>query len=288
MADILDSSSLNSTMHQLKNVNDAQQAFPSPMAPKPTGGDNKPETVQANKGIQCSNKPSEFQVARPRGRPPIKHPSESNRFTIDNPNSSKKIVRPKSAKNNDSVDKQLLSEQHGGDQPEVSSDVSTDLQRQTRARYSNKNVTCNSLRLIIFLIPIDSLQVNYFFCESREQNNPIGRQTDATKSFEDNAYLQEKTGTLFESVSTRKNAKVLADRIASFRRKQEKKREKITKILAKRAAKKAAGLINDGSDEVIDSCIGKYNIFDLSVLPHMGGGLDPSRHSVCSFFVPNF
>ena len=148
MSDVLVSSSLNSTKHQLKNVNDAQQAFPSTVVPKPTGGDNKPEAVHINKGIQCSNKASEFQVTRPRGRPPIKHHSESNRFTIDNPNSNKKIARPKFSKHNDSVDTQLLSEQHGRGQPEVSSEFSTDLQRQTRARYNNRNVTCNSLQFI--------------------------------------------------------------------------------------------------------------------------------------------
>ena len=42
----------------------------------------------------------------------------------------------------------------------------------------------------------------------------------------------------------------LADRIAAFRRKEEKKREKINKILAKREAKKAIGLIHEDSNEV--------------------------------------
>ena len=51
-------------------------------------------------------------------------------------------------------------------------------------------------------------------------------------------------------MKTRKNDKLIADRIAAFRRKQEKKREKIDRILAKREAKKACGLIHEDSNEV--------------------------------------
>ena len=63
-------------------------------------------------------------------------------------------------------------------------------------------------------------------------------------------YLEGKTGAHFESVFSRKKETVLADRIAAFRRKQEKKREKIKKILAKREAKKATEFINEDPNEV--------------------------------------
>ena len=66
----------------------------------------------------------------------------------------------------------------------------------------------------------------------------------------------EKTGPLFESVYRRKNEKVLADRIAAFRKKQEKKREKINKILAKREARRTSGLLNEESNEVYYKGIG--------------------------------
>ena len=67
---------------------------------------------------------------------------------------------------------------------------------------------------------------------------------------EGSTYLEGKTGAHFESVYTRKSEKNLADRIAAFRKKQEKKREKIKKILAKREAKKATAFINEDTDEV--------------------------------------
>ena len=63
-------------------------------------------------------------------------------------------------------------------------------------------------------------------------------------------YLEGKTGAQFESVFSRKKETILADRIAAFRRKQEKKREKIKKILAKREAKKAIEFINEDPNEV--------------------------------------
>jgi len=66
---------------------------------------------------------------------------------------------------------------------------------------------------------------------------------------EGSTYLEGKTGAHFESVYTRKSEKNLADRIAAFRKKQKKKREKIKKILAKREAKKATGFINEDTDE---------------------------------------
>ena len=62
--------------------------------------------------------------------------------------------------------------------------------------------------------------------------------------------MEGKTGAQFESVYRRKNEKELADRIALFRKKQEKKREKIQKILAKREAKKASGILHEESEEV--------------------------------------
>ena len=57
-------------------------------------------------------------------------------------------------------------------------------------------------------------------------------------------------GAHFESVFRRKDEKLLADRIASFRKRQEKKQQKIKKILAKREAKKAAGLLVEDASEV--------------------------------------
>ena len=63
-------------------------------------------------------------------------------------------------------------------------------------------------------------------------------------------YFEGKTGAQFESVYRRKNEKELADRIALFRKKQEKKREKIQKILAKREAKKASGILHEEPEEV--------------------------------------
>ena len=63
-------------------------------------------------------------------------------------------------------------------------------------------------------------------------------------------YLAGKTGAHFESIFRRKSEKNLADRIAAFRKKQEKKREKIKKILAKREAKKAIEFINEDHGEV--------------------------------------
>lgn len=54
---------------------------------------------------------------------------------------------------------------------------------------------------------------------------------------------------MFERVGKDKNE--LADRITAFRMKQERKREKIRKILEKRAAREAAGLLpSDGRHEV--------------------------------------
>ena len=54
----------------------------------------------------------------------------------------------------------------------------------------------------------------------------------------------------FESVFHRKNEKQLAERIAAFRKKQEKKQQKIKRILEKREAKKAAGLLIEDANEV--------------------------------------
>ena len=62
--------------------------------------------------------------------------------------------------------------------------------------------------------------------------------------------LLGKAGAHFESIFRRKSEKNLADRIAAFRKKQEKKREKIKKILAKREAKKAIEFINEDHGEV--------------------------------------
>ena len=69
-------------------------------------------------------------------------------------------------------------------------------------------------------------------------------------SSRDATYFEGKTGAQFESVYRRKNEKELADRIALFRKRQEKKREKIQKILAKREAKKAAGILHEEPEEV--------------------------------------
>ena len=69
-------------------------------------------------------------------------------------------------------------------------------------------------------------------------------------SSKDATYFKGETGAQFESVYRRKNEKELADRIALFRRRQEKKREKIQKILAKREAKKASGILYEEPDEV--------------------------------------
>ena len=69
-------------------------------------------------------------------------------------------------------------------------------------------------------------------------------------SSKDATYFEGKTGAQFESVYRRKNEKELADRIALFRKKQEKKREKIQKILAKREAKKASGILHEEPEEV--------------------------------------
>merc|ERR1712088_435075 len=54
----------------------------------------------------------------------------------------------------------------------------------------------------------------------------------------------------------RKNEKELADRIALFRKKQEKKREKIQKILAEREAKKASGILHEEPEEIYYRGIG--------------------------------
>merc|ERR1712223_2351976 len=52
--------------------------------------------------------------------------------------------------------------------------------------------------------------------------------------------IHKNPGESFESVFHRKDEKLLADRIAAFRKKQEKKQQKIKKILERREAKKAA------------------------------------------------
>ena len=57
-------------------------------------------------------------------------------------------------------------------------------------------------------------------------------------------------GAPFESVFHRKNEKQLAERIAAFRKKEEKKKQKIKRILEKREAKKAAGLLIEDPNEV--------------------------------------
>ena len=62
--------------------------------------------------------------------------------------------------------------------------------------------------------------------------------------------INKNHGAPFESVFHRKNEKQLAERIAAFRKKQEKKQQKIKRILEKREAKKAAGLLIEDANEV--------------------------------------
>ena len=60
-------------------------------------------------------------------------------------------------------------------------------------------------------------------------------------------------GESFECVFHRKDEKLLAERIAAFRKKQEKKQHKIKKILEKREAKKAALSLIEDDNEVFNN-----------------------------------
>ena len=73
--------------------------------------------------------------------------------------------------------------------------------------------------------------------------------------------------------------------MASFHRKQEKKREKIAKILAKREARKAAGLINDESDEVILIVVSGNTTFSICLILTYVCALDTVFIAFCSKFL---
>ena len=134
MDDILVSSPLDSAIQPLKNVTSVEKISSHAVTSKMAGGGSEVETVQANRITQNSNEASKPQAIRSRGRPPYRNSTETNRFTIDKPNTNVKLLNTKSALNTISGHKESLKEPYENDAQKDESDISTELKMQTRAR----------------------------------------------------------------------------------------------------------------------------------------------------------
>ena len=99
----------------------------------------------------------------------------------------------------------------------------------------------------MFILIIYDYLILYLIIIPICRNSVDQKNTDLVKS---NVNTSENQGASFEKVFHRKDEKQLAERIAAFRKKQEKKQQKIKRILEKREAKKRAGLLIEDEKEV--------------------------------------